>query len=65
MLRPMRNSATPPSKTPTRIEPIASQTAFPVSWWARMPQAAITMPISAERSSANTARSIGFDVTRM
>ncbi len=32
MLRPMRNSATPPRSSPTKIEPIASQTALPVSW---------------------------------
>ncbi|CPU65572.1 Uncharacterised protein [Mycobacteroides abscessus] len=48
---------------PTTIDPTASGTGDPVSWWARTPPNATTRPISAAASSAYTARSVGSDVT--
>lgn len=50
-----------PEKDPTRIKPIASQTAEPVSWCRPSPANAITSLISAALSSANTARTVGSE----
>jgi hypothetical protein len=57
--RSMRTVATAASRTPTRMDSMASGVAEPVSWWAPSPTAAIARPMSAAESSANTARSVG------
>ena len=62
MLRRIRKTATNASSTPIRIEPIASNAAMPVSWCRKMPAPASSRPTSAEKSSKNTARSVGFEV---
>lgn len=64
MLRRIRKTATKPSRTPTAIDPIASHIGFPVIWCRANAVAAMTMPINALRSSANTERSTGLEVIR-
>ncbi len=63
-LRLIRTIATAASSTPTRIDPAASGTGDPVSWWAARPAAAMSRPASAAESSANTARRVGSEVAR-
>ena len=62
-LRSMSTTATTPKRMPTRMDPIASQTPSPVSWWRPIPSVASAMPTNAAASSANTARLVGSDVS--
>jgi len=61
-LRLIKTTATTASSTPIRIDPTASGTGEPVSWWMPSPAAAMTTPTRAAESSANTARSVGSEV---
>ena len=51
-----------PRSMPTKMEPRASGMGEPVTWCNRTPTNAMTRPISAAASSANTARVVGSDV---
>jgi hypothetical protein len=61
-LRLIRTIATTPSSTPTPIDATASGVAEPVSWCRPSPAAAMTRPVRAAESSANTARRVGSEV---
>jgi len=60
--RLIRAMAITASKRPIRIDPTASGVTEPVTWCAARPIAAMTRPINAAESSANTALRVGSDV---
>ncbi len=64
-LRLIKMTATTASSTPIRIDPTASGTGLSVNWWRPSPAAAMTRPIRAAESSANTARRVGSEVAMM
>ncbi len=61
-LRLIRTTATTPSSAPTPIDATASGVAEPVSWCRPSPPPAMTRPVRAAASSANTARRVGSEV---